>query len=129
MSVSCYYAFGYFFYLFFILFFFFFSSRRRHTRLVSDWSSDVCSSDLNGFYGSDGRDETVVDAPFAWHPAVPLSRLRIGFVAQEFEGTLADLTGSPRVQIGRASCRERVEISVVDGDIKEKLDRVKMDKV
>src|SRR5258706_14888992 len=23
----------------------FFSSRRRHTRLVSDWSSDVCSSD------------------------------------------------------------------------------------
>src|SRR5262249_4582430 len=25
--------------------FFFFSSRRRHTRLVSDWSSDVCSSD------------------------------------------------------------------------------------
>src|SRR5258706_11967826 len=28
------------------VFFFFFSSRRRHTRLVSDWSSDVCSSDL-----------------------------------------------------------------------------------
>src|SRR5258706_3158838 len=27
---------------------FFFSSRRRHTRLVSDWSSDVCSSDLMG---------------------------------------------------------------------------------
>src|SRR5258706_11222475 len=23
------------------------SSRRRHTRLVSDWSSDVCSSDLS----------------------------------------------------------------------------------
>src|SRR6266480_4693250 len=31
-------------------FFFFFSSRRRHTRLTCDWSSDVCSSDLN-----DGR--------------------------------------------------------------------------
>ena len=27
--------------------FFFFSSRRRHTRLVRDWSSDVCSSDLS----------------------------------------------------------------------------------
>src|SRR5262249_56653210 len=26
---------------------FFFASRRRHTRLVSDWSSDVCSSDLS----------------------------------------------------------------------------------
>src|SRR6266508_264858 len=27
---------------------FFFSSRRRHTRWPRDWSSDVCSSDLNG---------------------------------------------------------------------------------
>src|SRR5260221_8711022 len=26
---------------------FFFSSRRRHTRSLCDWSSDVCSSDLN----------------------------------------------------------------------------------
>src|ERR1039458_10607789 len=25
-----------------------FSSRRRHTRCLSDWSSDVCSSDLDG---------------------------------------------------------------------------------
>src|SRR5215471_19633571 len=30
----------------FILFFFF-SSRRRHTRSLRDWSSDVCSSDLD----------------------------------------------------------------------------------
>src|SRR5262245_64751544 len=30
----------------FRFFFFFFSSRRRHTRCLSDWSSDVCSSDL-----------------------------------------------------------------------------------
>src|SRR5438045_2080731 len=28
---------------------FFFSSRRRHTRCLSDWSSDVCSSDLYHF--------------------------------------------------------------------------------
>src|SRR5262245_63328631 len=28
------------------LLYFFFSSRRRHTRCLSDWSSDVCSSDL-----------------------------------------------------------------------------------
>src|SRR2546430_17197478 len=27
--------------------FFFFSSRRRHTRFDCDWSSDVCSSDLD----------------------------------------------------------------------------------
>src|SRR2546429_7143292 len=29
--------------------FFFFSSRRRHTRCSRDWSSDVCSSDLDVF--------------------------------------------------------------------------------
>src|SRR5438270_11974541 len=34
------------FYCFFF-FFFFFSSRRRHTRFDCDWSSDVCSSDLD----------------------------------------------------------------------------------
>src|SRR2546421_3658503 len=28
-------------------YFFFFSSRRRHTRSDRDWSSDVCSSDLD----------------------------------------------------------------------------------
>src|SRR5205807_7919807 len=31
--------------------FFFFSSRRRHTRLQGDWSSDVCSSDLEVAHG------------------------------------------------------------------------------
>src|SRR5438445_8496936 len=35
------------FMFFFFFFFFFFSSRRRHTRYWRDWSSDVCSSDLN----------------------------------------------------------------------------------
>src|SRR2546428_11629060 len=29
-----------------LCYFFFFSSRRRHTRSDRDWSSDVCSSDL-----------------------------------------------------------------------------------
>src|SRR5947207_13870922 len=38
---------------FFIILFFFFSSRRRHTRSLCDWSSDVCSSDLNYLYSAD----------------------------------------------------------------------------
>src|SRR5262245_64300059 len=42
--------FVYFCLLFYVLlchfFYFFFSSIRRHTRCLSDWSSDVCSSDL-----------------------------------------------------------------------------------
>src|SRR6266498_5561022 len=37
------------------MFAFFFSSRRRHTRCGRDWSSDVCSSDLD--------DGTVDDQP------------------------------------------------------------------
>src|SRR2546426_10668058 len=32
--------------------FFFFSSRRRHTRLQGDWSSDVCSSDLDVWWAA-----------------------------------------------------------------------------
>src|SRR5690349_23577563 len=32
---------------------FFFSSRRRHTRSLRDWSSDVCSSDLQRFIRND----------------------------------------------------------------------------
>src|SRR6266498_5551602 len=35
----------------FIVYFFFFSSRRRHTRCGRDWSSDVCSSDLEAERG------------------------------------------------------------------------------
>src|SRR3712207_8611355 len=39
---------------------FFFSSRRRHTRYWRDWSSDVCSSDLDG-KARDGRDPPLED--------------------------------------------------------------------
>src|SRR5437879_8574505 len=34
-------------YSLYVILFFFFSSRRRHTRYIGDWSSDVCSSDLD----------------------------------------------------------------------------------
>src|SRR5207248_4800453 len=42
-----------------LLFFFFFSSRRRHTRSYGDWSSDVCSSDLDSCAGSQTLPGTV----------------------------------------------------------------------
>src|SRR6266496_1345589 len=42
------------------LFVFFFSSRRRHTRSLRDWSSDVCSSDLDAF------DNAVGGVTFSW---------------------------------------------------------------
>src|SRR5262249_57223550 len=75
---------------------FFFSSRRRHTRLVSDWSSDVCSSDLRSVGQATEPD---------WQPL-------------ETSGRLPGSTR--RLEIGRASCRERVEISVVGGSLKKK---------
>src|SRR3712207_5761099 len=40
---------------------FFFSSRRRHTRYWRDWSSDVCSSDLQL-----ARLEPVMEEPILW---------------------------------------------------------------
>src|SRR5438034_6981260 len=47
ISISYFFNFVFFLFFFSVLFFFFFSSRRRHTRSLCDWSSDVCSSDLN----------------------------------------------------------------------------------
>src|SRR5438046_8420682 len=74
-------------YLLFVLyFFFFFSSRRRHTRLVSDWSSDVCSSDLL----SNRRLKFQISNSCPKHSPPP--------------GSMARIDPS---EIGRASCRER----------------------
>src|SRR5438046_6164337 len=45
--------------------FFLFSSRRRHTILVSDWSSDVCSSDLIAKFELTGE-EQATSAALLW---------------------------------------------------------------
>src|SRR5690349_25079973 len=42
-------------------FFFFFSSRRRHTRSLRDWSSDVCSSDLDLEFYATLRTERAIE--------------------------------------------------------------------
>ncbi len=46
-----------------------------------------CATALNAFYGPDGKDITVGDAPFNWNPDTNLSTLRIGYLKSEFEGT------------------------------------------
>src|SRR2546421_13107377 len=55
-------------YCFFL--FFFFSSRRRHTRSDRDWSSDVCSSDLDDYIARrrfpDARADTQDGLRLAW---------------------------------------------------------------
>lgn len=52
-------------------------------------SVEDCALVFNAIYGPDGRDDTVVDAPFAWNPDVPLSKLRIGYIKAEFEAQAA----------------------------------------
>src|SRR5688572_32009615 len=53
-------------FIFYFFFFFFFSSRRRHTRFDCDWSSDVCSSDLQASWGNgnEGPLQVVVGANY-----------------------------------------------------------------
>src|SRR5262245_65364251 len=87
------------------LFFFFFSSRRRHTRCLSDWSSDVCSSDLTVGKAEEVRlpeGAQIIDAggrfliPGLWDMHIHSGSYEEG--KKVF----------PLLKIGRASCRERV---------------------
>jgi Asp-tRNA(Asn)/Glu-tRNA(Gln) amidotransferase A subunit family amidase len=48
-------------------------------------SIEDCALVFNAIYGPDGRDDTVVDAPFAWNPDLPLAKLKIGYIKAEFE--------------------------------------------
>ena len=58
-----------------------------------------CALVFNAIYGPDGKDDTVVDAPFAWNPDVPLGSLRIGYVKGEFEPTpRANMTDEQKKQ-------------------------------
>src|SRR5690606_40836493 len=68
---------------------FFFSSRRRHTRFSRDWSSDVCSSDLQhgdqGGEAGDGRGLPPVDAE---EPGRVGGEQRDGGLGEGLDGTL-----------------------------------------
>jgi Asp-tRNA(Asn)/Glu-tRNA(Gln) amidotransferase A subunit family amidase len=56
-------------------------------------SVEDCALVFNAIYGPDGRDDTVVDAPFVWNPDVPLAKLRIGYIKPEFEAQAAGRGG------------------------------------
>src|SRR5690606_40280661 len=100
----------------------FLSSRRRHTMFSRDWSSDVCSSDLIVV-------KRIGDAAIAIVRKHVLPRI-VGTVPQ-IDGCLPDDRYAPQIaskfiatgddfhKIGRASCRERVKITVSLGQQKK----------
>src|SRR3546814_19378238 len=90
---------------------------------ISDWSSDVCSSDLS----VDDKPEAIEEAG-PWNGTIVLgATARTGNT--DNTGTTAEVTiaylGGSWTQIGRASCRERVcqdvSISVVAVSLKKKI--------
>src|SRR5205809_5705122 len=92
---------------------FFFSSRRRHTRCSRDWSSDVCSSDLLDQLLGRGEIIFQLEARLAEPRArrIDLAFGRLGeAVHQPHDLVAIDREVERLAQIGRASCRERVEI-------------------
>ncbi len=80
----------------------------RYGAMALSWTMDKigpmcrtvedCALAFNAIYGSDGRDTTVVDAPFVWNPTAPLSRLRIGYVKSEIEDLPDTLNDNQRTQ-------------------------------
>src|SRR3712207_2622284 len=97
----------------YIVSFFFFSSRRRHTRYWRDWSSDVCSSDLDilvvnhalllaniasdgGAFGTEGR-HLVLDEAHALEKYISeafgasVSRHRVYYVCNALERKVEDI--------------------------------------
>src|SRR5205085_3553921 len=96
----------------------FFSSRRRHTRFDCDWSSDVCSSDLDvpgphlGDDAVDAHGAAAGQLPFGGNDVVELQVAIVTDPDPELQrgGVLGADDPAGGVEIGRASCRERVEI-------------------
>src|SRR3546814_5236198 len=93
------------------MFIFFFKQKTAYEMRISDWSSDVCSSDLRD------RDADLLASP---RMKMALERVMQGTHVERLRQVLRD-PASPRLlhralrsvgghheQIGRASCRERV---------------------
>src|SRR5699024_11510408 len=104
----------------------FFSSRRRHTRSKRDWSSDVCSSDLDTITSAKNPTDKALPGYRRMNPMVfcgmyPVDANRYNDLREALERLeLNDSSLRYEAEIGRASCRERVRIWVGgDGEVIE----------
>jgi len=83
----------------------------RYGAMALSWTMDKigpmcrgaedCALVFNSIYGSDGHDETVVDAPFSWDTGFQVSRLRVGYIASELDLPPSG-TSSEQRQLGLA---------------------------
>src|SRR3546814_2897712 len=80
--------------------FFFFKQKTAYELRISDWSSDVCSSDLGAIVGMPAGKRLGLEAKA--RPCLLQSQAEIHGLVDE------QPLGEADAQIGRASCRERV---------------------
>src|SRR3712207_9156811 len=76
---------------------FFFSSRRRHTRYWRDWSSDVCSSDLDRAAALERHMEFFNTHPYV---AAPIIGVTLALEEERANGTAIDNAAIQGVKIG-----------------------------
>src|SRR3546814_2447184 len=94
------------------VFFFLFKQKTAYEMRISDWSSDVCSSDLEAAARVDGQGSAAPGAgqrPLPPRPAASGDRRRPPPPVRG-QGPAAGLAAAAglRTEIARASCRERV---------------------
>src|SRR5690606_40388232 len=98
---------------------FFFSSRRRHTRFSRDWSSDVCSSDLQRpARGPAGREDAQADR----RRRAAGRRLSGLYLWRNRAGASPNVLENMRekaLEIGRAACRERGKTCAAVGTVQD----------
>src|SRR3546814_11218095 len=119
-------------YCFRCVFVFFFKQKTAYEMRISDWSSDVCSSDLGWSVPREARQAALQGLEPDLRAALELAaeRIRAYHAGQKPEDR--DETDAAGVRkIGRASCRERgcqyVAIAVVGVSLKKKTKNTETD--
>src|SRR3546814_3434652 len=93
------------------MFFFFFKQKTAYEMRISDWSSDVCSSDLALFADMEIPDGGMLDPTQVIHPKAEAEiAFTMGRDLEDPDASLETVIAAidkAVPEIGRASCRER----------------------
>jgi Asp-tRNA(Asn)/Glu-tRNA(Gln) amidotransferase A subunit family amidase len=97
----------------------------RHGAMTLSWSMDKigpicrsaedCALVFGAIYGRDGKDGSVVDAPFRWNPELRLDGLRIGYLKRAFAAERAQRASDDQaLEVLRAAGARLVPIELPD---------------